>query len=92
MRAICDCAPGYCFFGGTSRCRDGDDEDFEMKISLDVERGETLFFVTSPNVRGLLVAGSSLADVLAKVPDALEEMDSVQPVAPYREMIGRPAA
>jgi len=44
-------------------------------MQLTVERGKSdAFFVTSPEVKGLLVAGQTLESALANVPIALRAM------------------
>jgi predicted RNase H-like HicB family nuclease len=50
-------------------------------ITLDVERRGTLWTVTSPQIRGLLVAGHSMSEVLANTSQAivdLQRADGVQ--------------
>lgn len=47
-----------------------------LDLTLEIKEGRTgLIYATSPNPRGLLVAGRSLAEVLAKIPAALEELE-----------------
>ncbi len=45
------------------------------KFTLIVEKGETdLWFVTSPEIRGLLVSEPKLGDALAAVPQAIVDL------------------
>lgn len=45
------------------------------EISIDIERGEAgLFYGTSKAMKGLLIAGNSIAEVMDKAPAAIEEM------------------
>lgn len=56
----------------------GDDtlpEGWAHHLALNVERLHTgLLLVTSPDVRGLMVAGRDLGEVLASVPAAMAEL------------------
>ena len=47
--------------------------------SIEIERGVAgLYYGTSPDERGLLVAGASQDEVIAKVPEALDELRIVK--------------
>lgn len=50
-------------------------DEGRANLTLQVVKGDTgLWFVTSPNPRGLLVAGKTMAEAIAGVPNALTEL------------------
>lgn len=48
-------------------------------IHVDIERGTSgAYFATSPDMRGLQVAGMTMADVERTLPEAISEMRAAQ--------------
>jgi predicted RNase H-like HicB family nuclease len=48
-------------------------------IPITIERGKHgLYYGTSPALRGLLVAGKSIKDVMARIPQAITELRTAQ--------------
>jgi len=61
----------------------GAPENAPDKITLHVERSKTgLYFVTSPNPRGLLIAAHTFEAALSEVPKALADLKKAKPFGP----------
>lgn len=49
-----------------------------MKLRLHIEGEAGLFYITSPDVSGLLVAKPTLKEAMADVPRAIQELDTIR--------------
>lgn len=48
-------------------------------MQINIEKGRTMFFATSPEVKGLLVGNRTLAGCIAAIPECLKSLEAAKP-------------